>query len=122
MTWGKGDIGRYKDACILYDKAKKYGYKFFIRPADLFEADKYKAIVDMMVGLNEKTMPNHVYIKAENYLSLLKIDGEMVTLTPEAPIKTKTVDGEEGIDKAFYLRILLNLAEDFGIDEIRCHL
>ena len=129
LAWGEYFLGTYEDAGVIYDKAQKYGYEFFRVPPAFFQTKeplkigRPGALFDISEGLHMKRGPSQIYIKVEDYMSLLKIEGGIViTCSSEAPIKTKIVEGEEGIDKAFYLRILLNLAEDFGIDEITCYL
>jgi hypothetical protein len=131
------DEPKYTDGNDLAFQALKYGYIFIKSPEEQSEIEDTIIADTIDTALKLKTNLE-LYLKIQEFLEeeyhLVKItiiaeirqelaitSGKLI-LTPQEPFKLKTSEGQTAIDRAFYIRILLNLLEDFGIHELFCTL
>jgi hypothetical protein len=117
------------DGKDLISQALKYGYTFIQNLEDQSEIENtiIANTIDRALNLNANL---DLYLKIEEFLALkeehhivkITITPRRFILTAQEPFKMKTAQGQTDIDRAFYIRILLNLLEDMGFDELFCTL
>ena len=111
------DHSNYSDGNEIYVKALIHGYTFISMPNKKRDLEAF-TILDKMQS--ESTYK--LYLMVDNHVALLEITSETVSIIAQEPIKIKIVGEQQDYDRAFYTRILLNLLENIGIDEIVCTL
>jgi hypothetical protein len=117
------------DGNDLIYQALKYGYIFIENPEDHSEVEITITANVIDTALNLKSdldlylkIEKFVELKEEHHVVKITITYERLILTALEPFKMKTAQGQTAIDRAFYIRILLNLLEDMGFDELFCTL
>jgi hypothetical protein len=117
------------DGNDLIYQALKYGYIFIENPEDHSEVEITITANVIDTALNLKSdldlylkIEKFVELKEEHHVVKITITYERLILTAQEPFKMKTAQGQTSIDRAFYVRILLNLLEDMGFDELFCTL
>ena len=116
---------KLSDGQELFFRALEHNYEFIFDPRkeqDIFNPsipilEAFEALDTMKA---EETY--ELYLMVDNYIALLEIAPETISIVAQEPIKLKIVDGQQDYDRAFYIRILLNLLKNIGIDELICTL
>ena len=107
----------YSDGEELYVQTLIYNYQFISMPHRKLDLEAPIALEEMRPeGTYE------LYLMVDNYIVLLEITPKTVSIIAQEPIKMKIVGEQQDYDRAFYTRILLNLLENIGFDELICTL
>ena len=112
------DHSNYSDGNEIYVKALIHGYTFISMPDKKRDLEAYNILDEM----HPENNTHELYLMVNNYVALLEITPQTVSIITQEPIKMKIVGEQQDYDRAFYTRILLNLLENIGIDEIVCTL